>query len=89
MNVTIYRPPGCPTGKLKDAMKVISDWIQTNETSSSPRIIFNGDFNLPFMRQWDEDSITSILEHCTVREGMGQSISEDKIQATILAEFTQ
>ena len=89
LNITIYRPPGCPKEKLDDAMKTISEWVHNNETSNSPRIIFNGDFNLPFMKNWDEDSITSILEHCIGREDRGQNISQDKIQARILAEFTQ
>ena len=70
-------------------MKTISDWIQSNETSNSPRIIFNGDLNLPFMKNWNEDSITNILKHCTVREDKGQTISQDKLQARIIAEFTQ
>ena len=64
----LYRPLGCPSDKLKDSIKVIVDWIESNEKNNSPRNVFNRYFNLPFMKKWDEDSITVFLNHCITHE---------------------
>ena len=48
VNITIYRPPGCPSEKFKESINVVSDWLKKQESGVSPIVILNGDFNLPF-----------------------------------------
>ena len=41
----------------------------------------NGDFNLPFMDNWNEDVITELLDLHSKRREQGKSITSDKVQA--------
>ena len=85
--ITLYRPPGCLLDKFLDVMNVIKDWISKQESSKSPRIILNGDMNLPFMYDWSEDKINELLNYCTDRNVKGKSLSSDKRQAQELYDF--
>ena len=63
-------------------------WINDIENSGvTPTISINGDFNLPFMKQWDEDTITELLDSCTARSVNGKTISSDRKQALRLSEL--
>ena len=61
----LYRPPNCPTNKLSEIIVKISDWKSNMERDMTPIIVMNGDFNLPFMGDWDEDRIAELLEKCS------------------------
>ena len=52
LNVTVYRPPGCPSYKFTEAMDVLQSWIEEIETKNKGvtlTIWINGDFNFPWI----------------------------------------
>ena len=84
-NITIYRPPGCPTIKFQDTLNQAEDWITKLEKAAhKPTILLNGDLNLPFMENWNQAVTDSLLEAIECRKTKGKSISSDKEQALLL-----
>ena len=80
--ITVYRPPNCPSNLFTEVIDKIEVWINSIENDGErPTIFINGDFNLPFMGTWDEESVTSLMESYNVRSNSGKSVNSDKIQA--------
>ena len=67
--------------------QVINKLLNDQELEKSPRIIMNGDFNLPFMDNWNEDVITDLLDLHSKRSEQGKSIASDKVQAKAIYDF--
>ena len=62
--ITIYRPPKCPLNKFKEAVSLIYEWLNKLESDNiNPKIILNGDLNMPFMNDWNEERITDLLDY--------------------------
>ena len=88
INVTIYRPPHCPMNFFMEIIDKLENWIKSIEDSGDrPIVSINGDFNLPFMNNWDEVTITELLETCETRSSKGNTISSDKSQAIRLIDM--
>ena len=64
LNLTIYRPPNCPSEKFCEVIKLSTEWLNNFEKRKiNPIINFNGDFNFPFMSTWTEESISNLMEN--------------------------
>ena len=80
-NITIYRPPKCPNSKFNEAIEWIDQWIaDLQEQGITAIIMFNGDFNLPHMKGWDNDVVENLIETIEVRTASGATITDDKLQ---------
>ena len=89
VNITIYRPPSCPFNLFVDAMNKIEDWLlYLEKLNIRPIVLFNGDFNFPFMGTWTEDKITKILDLYSTRTENGSQIASDNLQALELINFS-
>ena len=79
--LTVYRPPKCPTKYFKDTLEEINGWIDTlnAENKENPRIILNGDFNMPDMEMWSEIEICDLLESVNNRIDNGNTVSDTNI----------
>ena len=77
INITIYRPPGCPTGKFKEIIEISDKWINELENRNiNPIINLNGDFNFPGMGKWSDEQITKIIDNYEDRRNKGLTIAE-------------
>ena len=56
--VTVYRPPQCPTSKFTECLCELDKWITNlNNKEIPPKLILNGDFNLGFLEDWNNNVI--------------------------------
>jgi hypothetical protein len=84
--ITVYRPPGCPSPKFKEAMATISEWIEKLEQTKPVTVVLTGDFNLPFMGTWSNCDEMLAASHERAQDG--RAVAADKVQAIMLAELT-
>ena len=88
INITIYRPPGCPTDKFNEIIQMSDNWINRIERNmGNPIININGDFNFPNMCKWTDDSLNTFIDNYEDRKNKGLIISEVNTQTMILYEF--
>ena len=74
VNISLYRPPGCPLDKFMDVMKIMNDWMNNQECVISPKVILNGDMNMPFMYDWSEEKTTELLDYYSDRLEKGKTM---------------
>jgi len=88
INITIYRPPGCPTDKFNEIIQMSDNWINGIERKmGNPIININGDFNFPNMCKWTDDLLNEFIDNHEDRKSKGLKISEVNTQTLILYEF--
>ena len=88
--MTVYRPPGCPGWKFKEALEEVSEWVRGLEAAgAAPTLLLSGDFNLGFLNSWDINSIEAIKASTSSRQADGRAVSEDKKQALLLINFSE
>ena len=83
--ITCYRPPNCSLADFDEVLTFINEHIsKVNQNTHS--IIFNGDFNLPFI-QWTQSDCRDDVGSYTIGNGSGVTLA-DKAQAEKLLDLT-
>ncbi len=88
---TIYRPPGCPTDKFREAIEEVRKWLASIENPAKPlpTFIMSGDFNFSFMENWDTSNQAALNQSVKSRQGDRLAVAQDKLQANILLELVE